>query len=358
MIAVACGESAAGRHPASDALTPDAAPNETGGSGNLVGGGGGGSDAEARDGAARDAGGAEPDGGDAGQTEAKGTLTLESCRKLSGVDESCTLFREGSACVNARCAKLVIIFAGGEQGCATGKGYADVMAKYSAAGWAAVCINYFETSDGSAVVPYADEAPRLDVAVKAATTGTWAKRYWTGEELLIEGISHGATAPVILMARTTLDDAPHWRGTRKTAACFFDGSYDQVATATLLKTGGVGGGPCRLPVPYTRWLQRYCGPGATAATCDLASLASVEKDNVTQVDAEAYAVRSFKMIECGSATPVCNGDILPAAPIAETCATIDAGADHVCVYESLPDATHLVCHQQGFERCGAWFDTL
>jgi hypothetical protein len=34
----------------------------------------------------------------------------------------------------------------------------------------------FETSKGSGVMPYLREADRYDVAVKAVTTGEWARR--------------------------------------------------------------------------------------------------------------------------------------------------------------------------------------
>ena len=56
-------------------------------------------------------------------------------------------------------------------------------------------INYFDTAEGSGTAPYVDEAARIDLAVREATTGPWARAYWTGDDLLLEGISHGATAP-------------------------------------------------------------------------------------------------------------------------------------------------------------------
>ena len=198
---------------------------------------------------------------------AVGQTIVEGCRGETGLDEHCLLVQNASACSAARCDKLVVVFSGGEMGCESGPGYGDVLAGYAAAGYAAVCINYFESSVGSAVAPYVDEATRIDIAVREATTGGWAQAYWNGAELLFEGISHGATAPLILMARTRLDEQPHWQGSLLTAGCFFDGSYDQAATASLLATGALGGAACETPVSYQRWLERYCGAGATAAGC-------------------------------------------------------------------------------------------
>ena len=299
-------------------------------------------------------GGGEP----ADPPPAQGTIFLDSCRGESGVDESCTLVTDASACGDAKCSKLVVVFSGGEMGCVSGQGYANVIAGYAARGYAAVCINYFETSDGSAVAPYVDEASRIDLAVREATTGAWAQAYWTGEDLLLEGISHGATAPVILMARTELDDAPHWHGSHFTAGCFFDGIYDILATADLLDTGAVGGKPCSAPVSFERLLERYCGPGATPASCDLAANPKAQQDSITTVAPDAYAIRDFAMFECGSALPACVGDITPGPPIESLCQSLDASATHTCAFEGLPTDSHLTCHRDHYDACRVWFEGL
>jgi hypothetical protein len=173
----------------------------------------------------------------------------------------------------------------------------------AAQGYAAVCVNYFGTASGSGTSPCVDEAARLDLAVREAATGPWARAHWTGEDLLLQGISHGATAPVILMARTTMDDQADWQGTRFTGGCFFDGAYDQAATANLLATGAAGGGACTFPVAYARWLERYCGAGTTADTCDLSSDLKAQEDTITGVSRASVAVRNFRMFECGGALP-------------------------------------------------------
>jgi hypothetical protein len=288
---------------------------------------------------------------------ATGQVTVDACLGLGGVAERCTLVTDASACAGSRCRRLVVVFSGGEQGCVTGAGYATVLSGYAARGYAAVCINAFETSTGSGAVPYVDEAGRLDLAVKTATTGPWAQAYWTGEHLLLEGISHGATAPVVLMARTALDDQAHWKGSGVTAGCFFDGSYDQAASAALLATGN-GGAACTFPVPYARWLERYCGPGATGATCDLSTQPRALEDTVTSVPAARFAVKDFKLFECGSGLAACGGDVLPAGPIQALCGALDAAPTHRCSFTSLPTDGHLTCHANQYDQCRAWFDGL
>jgi hypothetical protein len=302
---------------------------------------------------------ASPGAGDAGPPPAaSGTIAVDACRGQTGVAERCTLVTNASACAAAKCSKLVVVFSGGEMGCVSGSGYSGVLNGYASRGYAAVCINYFETAAGSGAKPYVDEAARLDIAVRAATTGAWARAYWTGEHLLLQGISHGATAPVILMARTNLDEQPHWQGRRFTAGCFFDGSYDQAATASLLATGAAGGRPCTFPVSHARWLERYCGDGATAATCDLAANPKAQEDTITGVAPATFAIRDFTMFECGSAMPACSGDIVAGAPVRALCERIDAAPGHTCSFGALPNDGHLTCHANQWDQCRAWFEGL
>lgn len=289
---------------------------------------------------------------------AVGQTIVEGCRGETGVDEHCLLVQNASACTEARCDRLVVVFSGGEMGCESGAGYRDVLAGYAAAGYAAVCINYFETSVGSAVAPFLDEATRIDIAVREAATGGWAQAYWSGAELLLEGISHGSTAPVILMARTQLDEQRHWQGSRLTAGCFFEGSYDQAATASLLATGAPGGAACETPVSLQRYLERYCGAGATAASCNLATEPRAVDDTITSVLPASFRIPDFKLIECGSNRRPCLGDITPAAPIEALCSRIDGSPTHTCSYETLPDESHLTCHANSYATCQRWFEAL
>lgn len=304
-----------------------------------------------------EAGAARTDAGlDAAPVPASRTVKLASCKGMNGVAEACTIVENATACTGAKCSKLALLFSGGEEGCGKLPGYTKTMEQFAADGWAVACISTFETGDGSDAVPYVEEAMRIDASVKEVTAGPWAAQFWTGERLLFAGISHGATAPPIVMARTALDNQPQWKGTKKTAACFFDGSMDQAATASLLATGALGEKPCTTPVSYQRWLERYCGKGATS--CDLTTNAKSQTDTITDVIPAQYAVPTFKMIECGSALRACAGDILPAPPIQATCSKIDSGPEHTCMFESIPGTSHLTCFGEAFERCGMWFDAL
>ena len=288
---------------------------------------------------------------------ASGQIVIDSCSGLSGVNEKCTLVTNASACTGAKCSHLVVIFSGGEMGCKNGPGYTSALQTYASNGYAAVCINYFDTATGSGDVPYIDEASRIDLAVKEATKGSWANAYWTGEYLLLQGISHGATAPVILMARTTLASAAHWRGSTFTAGCFFDGSYDQVATANLLATGALGGGPCLTPVSYTRGLERYCGTGATGANCNLNTNTKAQEDSISNVSVN-FAVKDFKMFECGSSMSACLGDIIPGAPVQSLCDNINSTPGYTCSFTALPTDGHLTCHANEFDQCRTWFESI
>jgi hypothetical protein len=298
---------------------------------------------------------ARPDAGP--PPAATGTIVLAACSGLAESDEPCELVTNASACSTTRCAKLAVLFSGGDMSCESSV-FAGILGGFAAQGWAAVCINVFDTNVASGAVPYLDEQARYDLAVRTATTGAWGTAYWTGAELLFAGISHGATAPVIVMARSTLDDAPAWRGTARTAGCFFDGSYDQAASADLLSTGAAGGNPCTFPVPYQRWLERYCGDGASPDTCDLATEPAAVADTITAVDPSAFAITDLRLVECGSATPTCTGDILPAAPIEALCTHLDDGPAHTCTFAALPDLTHLNCFPMRYADCITWFDAL
>ncbi len=84
---------------------------------------------------------------------ASGQIVIDSCSGLSGVNEKCTLVTNASACTGAKCSHLVVIFSGGEMGCKNGPGYTSALQSYATNGYAAVCINYFDTATGSGDVP-------------------------------------------------------------------------------------------------------------------------------------------------------------------------------------------------------------
>ena len=113
-----------------------------------------------------------------------------------------------------------------------------------------------------------------------------------------------------------------------------------------------------MPVSYTRWLERYCGPGATAATCDLASEPKAQEDTLTGVPPANFAIRDFQLFECGSGLTACRGDIVAGAPIETLCQRLDDSPDHTCVFGSLPTDGHLTCHANQYDACRTWFEGL
>jgi hypothetical protein len=126
----------------------------------------------------------------------------------------------------------------------------------------------------------------------------------------------------------------------------------------LNATGASGGKPCTVPVSYTRWLERYCGAGATGATCDLSTNPKAVEDTITSVLPANFAIRDFKLFECGSALPVCSGDIVAGPPVQALCKNLDASPTHTCSFSSLPKDGHLTCHATQYESCRTWFEGL
>ena len=286
---------------------------------------------------------------------AKGTREVTACTGMNGIDESCQLSLNGQACAGARCSKLVVIFSGGEMGCIKGH-YDSALEDYSANGWAAACINIFETSTGSSKVPYHQERDRLNAAVEAVTTSDWGRLYWTGEHLLLQGVSHGTIAPMVSMARGGVDKLPAWQGTAFTAGCFFDGSPSPAASASLLATGGLRGSACTVPLSHERWVGRYCPD--SPPSCDLTTNADALTDTIEDVTPQAFHLRTWRIIECGSELHACTGDIFPMAPQQKLCAAIDGVDGYSCVFARLPTDSHSTCHKTHSSECRVWYDGL
>ncbi|MEZ4255771.1 MAG: hypothetical protein R3A78_08625 [Polyangiales bacterium] len=294
-----------------------------------------------------------------------GSLDVGACAGLNGSDEHCRVrYARPSICTGTTpCAKMVLFFAGGEQDCDL-ESYDTILAAYVDAGFVATCIEIFETADGSGSVPYAEEAARVDTAAKAALADTNVGGTWSGSHLLWSGISHGATAPVTAMARSSLDDT--WLANTTTGACFFDGIYDIAALDQKLGTSGLGGAQCLAPVSHARIVGRYYGgeiPFSHSCTndkcaCDPDHAPAMDTDTVTAVAASEFAVPHWKLIECGSALNPCTADIVPKEPIEALCGHLEADANHDCEFGALPDQSHLTCALRGLDECLDWFRTL
>lgn len=288
------------------------------------------------------------------------------------------------ACAGGRCSKLVIYFAGGDQACALpGQAYGSdlyggLAKSYADKGWVFVCANLFTFpfSPAAGKIPYTNEAPRVKALVDAILFSPEVRARWNGEQLLFSGISHGASAPVAAIARHHVDQAPWWRGRKKTAACFLDGQYD-VHYNQRFWMAPEHAASCS-------WFhdRTVCGRYLGADTCPadtntdgmaLDSLVAVaprpEDKRLPDLTPSDFAIPRWRMIECGSglaeacgtdpstfpANPT-TGDMLPAAPIVKMCATI---GDR-CEFGSLPDKTHVECGLSGVAdvQCQSWFEGL
>jgi hypothetical protein len=322
-------------------------------------------DAGQTDGAQAD--GAQTDAtDDAGYVPPEGEFTIDGCLGLGGIDERCAWryrFHLLQCRAQSPCARLMIFFAGGDMDCSA-NAYQTILETMAGNGYVAVCAAITETATGSGLVPYNDEAPRVDLLIQTITADPSIQGVWTGERLLLAGVSHGATAPVIAMARTPLDDQAHWHGAARTGACFFDGIYDIGALDAFLATGN-GGNRCNLILSHDRAVGRYYASDPLVHSClnnkcycDPDHSAEMDVDTITGVSPSSFAIADWKLVECGSGLDACLQDVVPAAPIQALCSALDLDAAHTCAWDPMPQSGHLTCAVDGIDRCRTWFDAL
>ncbi|RLB56993.1 MAG: hypothetical protein DRJ42_01710 [Deltaproteobacteria bacterium] len=286
---------------------------------------------------------------------------VERCRGLNGDDDACEFvarFGPEHCSQAVPCDRLVVLFALSAEECG---GYGRVLRDYAAEGYVAACVSLFESSDAGTLLPYVELADRVDRALLALTASDAVRGRWTGRFLFLSGAGPGATAPMVAMMRTDVDDAAHWRGAEATAACFLDGFYDLAAADVALGEGSRGI-PCTFPLSHGDLLGRYYerAPGAHdceggRCPCGEEHAASIDVDSIVGGDASAMTVTDFKLIECGSELDRCTGDVAPAAPIHAFCEAIDAVPGRRCVSGALPRVEHASCMSRAVEPCLAYF---
>jgi len=295
-----------------------------------------------------------------------GTLEVLDCSGLSESDQPCyfTYQWDSEACSSPPCSKLSIYFSGGQMSCPEPDAIFEQLHAPSKRGYIAVCARVFKDWIGSAGVPRHQEGPRYDTLVKAIINSTEIQSLWDGRELLLMGVSHGGSGPVVAMARNSYDETTAWQGTHKTAACFFDGTYSPTEAMGFLHDN-----ECSGPVSYERFYRRYCTwpDGATSAdpttwpapeTC---TNTGTEIDTVTTIDvANSFSIRHWQLVECGSATDACPSDILPKEGIQALCSNINGTNDYSCDFIEKPQMSHMVCGGTALtiEPCLDWFENL
>lgn len=292
----------------------------------------------------------------------EGRFEVGLCAGIDRIDEACVWtyqFDDTVCTAESPCSKLVIFFSGGEMSC----GYEGILSAFAEHGYVATCAQIFETSEAAGAEPYNDEAPRVDLLIWSITSSPEVRAVWTGEDLLISGVSHGATAPVIAMARTVHDS--EWLGSRFTAACFFDGIYNIGVLDEFLGTSGVGGSPCNLVLSHARAVGRYYDRDPLAhscvndmCACDPDASSEMSVDTITGVGLDRFAIADWKLIECGSAMNACLQDVVPSAPIRTLCNRLETDSGHSCAWDPMPESSHVACASEGIDRCYTWFDDL
>lgn len=297
----------------------------------------------------------------------EGQSTVDACMGMNDIDEACywRYQYDTTKCSPEKpCSKLVIFFSGGEMNCDDSyqnpsAGYSRVLNGYTSDGYVGVCAGAFLSGTVDATIPLNKEADRINALITDIRHSSVIQSIWDGKDLLFAGISNGASGPVDAMANTTLDDQPTWKGSDTTAACFHDGVYDIPAADRFLMTGS--------PALLCRGMRNrvICGRYTNTATGCVpvdSTNPEVALDTITQTDPAAFAIKHWKLVECGSALPACavQGDWVPAAPIQELCSNISADPGHTCTFGSQPNDSHIACMStaDGIANCRDWFDRL
>jgi hypothetical protein len=294
-----------------------------------------------------------------------GTNAVSECATLGSGSQKCdwTFLYDPDACAGEKCSKLVIYFSGGQMSCPDPKDPSSYLAQYASLGYVAVCARLYEDSTGSSQFPYSQEASRVNLLVRAIAGSSTIRRYWDGKYLLHSGVSHGATAPVVAMARGNYDEDPSWKGSVVTAACFLDGTYDVPALFGFLR--GNSCAPAVSVLSYERAYSRYCSWSGgilpvtwpSAASCNTAA---TQADSLGGLNVTSLSIPHWKLVECGSSLGPCLQDVLPGSSIQSLCATIDGSSEHTCSFESHPSISHVGCGIETslIQSCDGWFKSL
>lgn len=302
---------------------------------------------------------------DVGELPQYQLINVDECSELGSGSEKCqwTFAFNSEACSNKKCNKLVIYFSGGQMTCPSAEQNPNYLAHYASRGFLAVCAKLYETSSGSHFISFGEESSRSDELIKNIRENYYVKNLWNGKELLIAGVSHGASVPVIAMARHDFDSHDHWKASQKTAACFYDGIYNTQSQLSFLYDNSCGIGAI---LKYEDAYARYCPwTGGTfqaswpqPSTCQNSL---TEFDTLDTFNVQNLSIKNWKLIECGSAlSQKCNQDMVPAEPIDALCEKIDTSSEHSCHYQSYPNVTHINCGigSESIDSCASWFDDL
>lgn len=149
------------------------------------------------------------------------------CNGLGPGNDSCyfqTAYNTRDCSVDSPCSRLFLYFCGGGMSVQDGN-YDNRMNWWANQGYATGVFQPFNSSDEAGKYPYFMEYARLSFMVQQARDFYTSGGLWTGEYLVVAGISHGATAPPISIAHNSgFKTSPNtWTGSISTAVVLFDG---------------------------------------------------------------------------------------------------------------------------------------
>ncbi len=278
-----------------------------------------------------------------------------------------------------RCDRLLVFWAGGEQGCASGL-YNGILDHHAGEGFVAACAQPFASSGEAGRYPYHQELERMHALMIAIRALPEVAAIWDGSRLLISGVSHGGTAPLAAIAAgsTLRTRAAVWTGSAGTAVVLYDG----ISSPAALDAWAAQQSSCELW--HLRIVGRY-GDGSpllhscTNGAChcanpphaadwlkDTVALSSLAGGPKSPYGCEALTPAAgkvlYRFVSCGNALAACNmltGDLIPdeqqqaAHDGVMSCAGVEAS------YKSYPLCAHPAC---GTRLCGgddtlAWLAT-
>ena len=300
-------------------------------------------------------------------------IDLAGCEGQGPGTEDChaRLVVDPARCCAAHpCDRLVVYWSGGEQSCATGT-YDPLLERYADAGFVAVCAQPFTTADEAGRYPYAAELERMDRLTARARVEAGVA--WTGKKLLHAGVSHGGTAPLVVIAKgRLLETRPTtWRGSERTALVAFDGISNP---RTLEEWTGAQASGSGCAAFHSRFVGRYgdgsplthsCSNGA--CFCSAPPHASAWAQDVVDLAATSpaspYACADFtadagstllRFVSCeGQGAPACGatgGDIIPTEQQRGAYDGLKSCPGVVASYAVHPLCAHVACG--AWDACG------
>jgi len=152
---------------------------------------------------------------------------VPGCNGLGPGTESCYYqigYNDRLCSPQQPCTRLLIYWGGGNETAQYGK-LDPLMEWWAAQGYIVMIGQTFTTSEESGLYPFFEEYARLTWMTNETRSYCQQQNLWSGEYLVIGGVSQGASAPPISIANSmAFRTAPQvWTGNISTAVVLFDG---------------------------------------------------------------------------------------------------------------------------------------